>query len=293
MRLLILFLFLPFAASAEVNALWFNSGMNNRDVTFSPDGTTMLTSILTPRNGAAVIAISRLQDGTWSPLEVAPFSGQHMDIEPAFSPAGDRLLFASRRPKPDRDGTDWDIWQVGFSEGRWGEPQNLGPPVNTPGNEFYPSVAASGNLYFTATRDEGEGGEDIFVALPNDGRYDAVKSLGPPVNSQAFEFNAFIAADESWLLFGAQGRPGETGGGDIYISYRVNGQFGEPRLLSAPVNSARLDYCPTVFNNRLYFTSERIIDVDLSDMTSLEQLYESPGNGLGDVYWIPFDQIHD
>jgi Tol biopolymer transport system component len=291
--ILLPFFLTPVTGLAEVHSLWFNSGMNNRDITFSPDGKVMLTTILAPKNVSAAIAISHLQNGDWSPLEIAPFSGVHMDIEAAFSPDGKMVYFASKRPKPDREGSDWDLWQVPYDDGKWGKPVNLGAPVNSPGNEFYPSVAANGNLYFTATREDGAGGEDIYRALPDEGGYPTVENIGAPVNSPGFEFNAFIAPDESYLLFGSQGREGETGGGDIFISYRKAGTFTEPRLLPASVNTHRLDYCPTVFRDRLYFTSERLGDIDLATMEKLLRFHDSPANGLGDVYWISMDEIHD
>ena len=276
---------------ASPNALWINSGMNNRDITFSPDGSVLLTTIMAPKHQSAVIVISQQENGQWSPLEVAPFSGQFPDIEPAFSPDGKMLFFASRRPKPGRTGTDWDLWQVSFDEDKWGTPVNLGTAINTEGDEFYPSVTMAGTVYFTATRHDTIGKEDLYRSLLTNEGYTSVENIGSPVNSDAYEFNAFIDPEESYLIFGAQGRTGEIGGGDLYISYRVDGTFGEPRRLSSLVNTTRLDYCPTVFNNRLYFTSERMNDSDLSSMERVRALYQNSGNGFGDIYWLEFDEI--
>lgn len=272
--------------------MWFNSGMNNRDITFSPDGDVLLTTIVAPRQQAAIIAVSYKYDDIWSPLKVAPFSGEFMDIEPAFSPDGAYVYFASKRPKPDRAGEDWDLWRVAFDVPDWGEPEHLGNVVNSEGNEFYPSLTREGKLYFTATREDSLGTEDIYRALPDEnGLFKSVENVGAPVNSPAFEFNAFIAPDESYLIFGAQRRPDEIGGGDLYISYREEKLFTEPLLLSAPVNTGRLDYCPTVWQDRLYFTTESQSDTLVKNIVDMEKLYLSPGNGLGDVYWISLEEI--
>ncbi len=271
---------------------WVSSGMNNRDITFSPDGKVLLTTITSPKNHFSAIAISVKRAGTWSSLEIAPFSGHYQDIEAIFSPDGKQVFFASTRPKPDREGSDWDIWRLNYEKGNWSEPVNLGEPVNSSGAEFYPSVAANGNLYFTATREQGLGSEDIYRAVYEKGRYNRIENLGPGVNSQAFEFNAFVAPDESYLIFGSQGREGEVGGGDLYISRAHEGRFEDARLLNREINTSRLDYCPSVFQGRLYFTSERMTSSpDLSDFEALQHTMNGPGNGLGDIYSIPFDAV--
>jgi len=88
--------------AAEKSPVWFNSGINNRDITFSPDGNLILTTVVAPKNQFSVIAMSENIDGRWSALETAPFSGEFQDIEAAFHPNGNWVYFASKRPKPDR-----------------------------------------------------------------------------------------------------------------------------------------------------------------------------------------------
>ena len=287
----VILLLLPNLLQAELAPAWFNSGMNNRDITFSPDGSIMLTTITAPRHQSAVIAISQRKGKTWSPLEVVPFSGSYPDIEPAFAPDGQYLYFASKRPKPGREGSDWDLWRVAFTDNQWGRPEHLGDAINTQGNEFYPSLTRSGKLYFTATREDTVGREDIYVAHQVEGKFIHVENVGSPVNSAVDEFNAFIAPDESYLLFGAHRREGEIGGGDIYYSRKTATGFSEPILLPAPVNTDRLDYCPSVANGRLYFTSERFGSADLTTMPGVEKAYQSPGNGFGDIYSVNIDAI--
>jgi len=275
----------------EKSPVWFNSGMNNRDITFSPDGNLILTTVVAPKNHFSVIAMSENIDGRWSALETAPFSGEFQDIEAAFHPNGDWVYFASKRPKPDRDGTDWDLWRVSYSSDGWGEPEHLGDSVNTDKNEFYPSLTKNGTLYFTATREDSLGHEDLYRSPQSDGRHTLVENVGGPVNSPAYEFNAFIAPDESYLIFGGQLREGEVGGGDLYISHRENGSFKKPALLGSNINTPQLDYCPMVFGDQFYFTSEAPIETDLRSVRNIERWYQSPGNGLGDVYSVPMTDI--
>ncbi len=278
---------------------WINTGLNNRDLTISPDGHTLLSTIMSPTNRFAVILVSHQRDGKWSAPEIAPFSGTWPDIEPMFTPDGKRLYFASKRPKPDRDSTDWDIWSVTFDQGRWSEPDNPGPPINSAGNEFYPSITSGGSLYFTAERESDDpniGGEDIWRALPdpkNPGQFLHAEPVPGAVNTKQSEFNAFISADDDFLIFGATGRDNEMGGGDLYISRAdANGQFGPGILLPAPINSPSLDYCPYIRGDSFYFTSQRPTDNKLAESyETLKQAYESPGNGLGDIYSVPTQML--
>ena len=296
----------PFAskAMAEPVPLWFNSGMNNRDISFSPPGDVVLTTIVSPKNLFSAIAVSFRRDGKWSELEIAPFSGKYQDIEAFFTPDGSQVLFASKRPKPDREGDDWDLWRVSYSKGDFGMPEALPSVINSTGDEFYPSQANNGNLYFTATRNK-ETREDIYRAVMEDGEYTRIERLGDGVNSSTWEFNAFIDPDERYLIFGSQRREGEIGGGDLYISYRQSGKFQEAQILPDSVNTKRLGYCPLVFDNRFYFTSERTTPIGSSiknsfkssktnsplNMKKLTAQFTSPGNGLGDVYSIPLSEI--
>jgi len=275
-----------------------NSGMNNRDITISPDGKTLYTSVTSPKNDHAVILQSHLENGVWRKPELAPFSGQYPDIEPMYSPDGSKLFFASKRPKPDREGDDWDIWYMVKTGQHWSTPKNAGPEVNSTGNEFYPSIAANGNLYFTATREDGVDSEDIYVARqlkegPDSATYSKAEVVKGQVNTKTYEFNAFVAADESYLIYGSQRREGEIGGGDIYISFRDSeGKFGEGALLPVTVNTNKLDYCPYVWRDTFFFTSERRVVLDnIESATMLKQKFNAPGNGLGDIYSIKLDQI--
>lgn len=288
-----LILILPLFGTAKEPA-WFNTSMNNRDITFSPSGDVMLTTIMAPKNLHSLIAMSVKTNGDWSPLEVVPFSGQYPDIEPAFSPDGSYLYFASKRPVPDDEKASWDIWRVSYEQenNSFGEPENLGAPVNSSGNEFYPSLTRDGVLYFTATQEGGLGKEDLYRATPNDtGHFSSVENVGAPVNSEAYEFNAFIDPDENYLIFGSQGRASAIGGGDLYISFNSNGDFQAPVLLPAPINTPKLDYCPTVYDGRFYFTSEQPGTNLPKSMAGMSDWYKSPGNGLGDIYSVHLAQL--
>ena len=265
-----------------------------RDMAISPDGKELYFTLVTPRNRFSAIMHCKNQNGSWSEPAIASFSGKFRDLEPAFSPDGNRLYFASNRPiDGDSIIEDMDLWYVERSDNGWNVPVHLDSIINTRAEEFYPSLAANGNLYFTATYPESKGREDIFFSEWKDGQYLRPISLDTMINTSLFEFNAFVAPDESYLIFSSFGREDGTGGGDLYISKKdENGRWAQ----SVPVekvNSKRLDYSPFVLGDSiLFFTSERTnFDNEINnpfDADSFFEVLNNPQNGEGDIYSIRF-----
>ena len=117
------------------------------------------------------IACAKKVKEKWSEPKLVPFTSKHRDIEPFLSSDGLKLYFASNRPLHDSISTskDYDIWYVERknSNEEWSSPINLGKPVNTSSDEFYPSVAANCNLYFTSEGLDSLGKDDIFCSKWN------------------------------------------------------------------------------------------------------------------------------
>lgn len=270
-----------------------STGLFERDAALSPDGRTFAFTVLLSGRRGTIVLMERRGDA-WSKPEVAPFSGTWSDVEPAFSPDGKRLWFASDRPaRPgDKEKKDVDLWFVERTATGWGEPANPGPPLNSERNEFYPSVTRDGAVYFTVGKPSKPADEDIFVARPSGTGFRAPENLGPAVNSDGPEFNAFIDPGERYLLYTAWGRPGGSGGGDLYVSFRKkDGSWAPAVNLGSGVNSDSLDYCPSVSPDGrvLFFTSKRRAALPAGEPLTYEgirRLQNEPGNGLGDVYQV-------
>jgi Tol biopolymer transport system component len=275
-----------------------SSDLPERDITIAPDGSEMFYTLQGNRNSfSAIVYRTRQPDNTWSLPEVAPFSGKFGDLEPAFSPDGRKLFFSSNRPVTGDKVKDYDIWLVEKVNGKWSAPRNAGEQVNTPADEFYPSVATNGNVYFTAEYKKGIGKEDIYVARWINGTFAESIALDTAVNSMRWEFNAFISPDEQFILFTSYGRKDDMGGGDLYMSQKgADGNWQPARHLTM-LNSAVIDYCPFVsFDKKvLFFTSARH---DIPKAFAKPQSYEAfvnlarqAQNGLDNIYWISFQEV--
>ena len=172
----------------------------------------------------------------------------------AFSPDGQWIYFSSDRPISGNEKKDFDIWRVKrLPSGKWGEPENLGPNVNSAKDEFYPSVTRSGNLYFTAELPQGRGSEDIVVCKPDGTGFGKPELLPEDIDTKFDEFNAFIDPDEQFILFSSYGRENDMGGGDLYMSRKdAQGNWLPSHHLPVPLNSGSLDYCPYVTPDKTY-----------------------------------------
>ncbi len=109
------------------------------------------------RNAKGAIYYAVKKSGTWSSPKLVSFSGTYDDNSPHLTADGQTLYFISQRPSSLDDLSD-DIWKVEKKEdGAWGEPVNLGYPINSPETEYSPCTDTQGNLYFASTRPGGLG----------------------------------------------------------------------------------------------------------------------------------------
>jgi len=221
-----------------------STSMNERDITFTPDGKEMYYSM--HGEGFFLILYSKQENGIWTSPRVAPFSGQYNDIEASIAPDGQRLFFTSDRPRAEGDTRiDNNIWFVERLGDGWGEPQCLGEVINSNESEYYPSLTKDGTLYFTGSYPGGNGAEDLYRSRLVDGQYQAPENLGEPINSPEGEYNAFIAPDESYLIFGRNGL--------TWISFRQpDGTWTNPLNIDIEMGLGDVGWSPYVSYDEKY-----------------------------------------
>ncbi len=234
-------------------------------------------------------------NGIWSPPSIAPFSGKSRDLEAFFSTDGKTVFFSSDRQINDADSiNDFDIWKVEKEKSGWGDPINLGTTINSLKNEFYPSVTRTGNIYFTIEPINGYGEEDIVLCRNVNGKYLEREILDTTINTAGDEFNAYVNAEETFIIFTSyKGRSDEQGGGDLYISNKHDNKWSTAVNIKA-VNSPYLDYCPFVTRNNktLFFASNRNTMAQKKSTTykDLLEMLKSSGNSSDDIYWIDLEK---
>ena len=210
-------------------------------VALSPDGKELY---FTRRRdgGENTIMVSRWGKDGWTAPEVAAFNQGFPSNEPYITPDGRRLYYGSNRTRPGADRAEYAIWVVErTASGAWGEPRYHGPGM-------FVSAARNGHLYMTdVTRIVGP--DRPVVVYPRAGNgYGAPQRLGGGVNSPAVADHAFVAPDESYVLFDSPNRPGGQGGyGDLYICFKKpDGTWGEALNLGDDINTPATEFGPMV-----------------------------------------------
>ena len=267
------------------------------DAGFAPDGRTVYFTKDHIGQRLGVIVSSHFDGARWSQPEVVSFSGRYTDYDPFVTADGSRLFFSSNRPVSGGGKKDFDIWVAERAGNGWGEPRNLGAPINTLQDEFYPTVAADGTLYFSSTRPDTKGRSDIYRSRFRNGAFEAPENLGDAINTSATEVDSAIAPDQSFIVFAGIGRPDDLGGGDLYLSRNINGAWTPATHIGAGVNSPSREYCPSISPDGRYFffTSFRGFgdSVPAAPWTfaDFRRGMTSVLNGFGNVYQIDMSAV--
>lgn len=166
------------------------------------------------RDSSCDLYVAEWVDGQWSmPMPLSQsINTRNWESQPCVSSDGRELYFVSRRAG------NADIFRcLRNANGSWGEPQNIGAPINTPGTEMAPFLHPDGHtLYFSSDKHVGMGGFDLFMSRRGeDGQWQEPVNLGFPINTQGDEINFFVAADGKTAFISSQ-REGGNGGYDIY-----------------------------------------------------------------------------
>jgi Tol biopolymer transport system component len=291
----------PRASGPELyGAGLFSTGQWDFFMAFSPDQTLVLFCRANDDFSAYEIYETRREVGEpWRAPAKPAFAASWSNADPHISPDGRTLFFVSNRPGPGDSvpSKSYDIWTASLEAGgTWSEPRRLGPPISLPGgDEWSPSVAANGDLYFGSDRPGGSGGLDLYVARRVHGAYRAPENLGPVINSAKDDVEPWIAPDESYLIFSAIGRPDSTGRYDLYLSRRSGGAWQRPAPL-AGVNTHWNEFNQSVSPDGqwLYFSSTRPHTGPLGerfDTPRNEASVAGIGNGKGDIYRIPMGDL--
>ena len=158
---------------------------------FTRDGKTMYFTYSKPVNGqdlGAKIFTSTRASGEWSePQEVVLFKDSSITVgHPALCATEDTLYFVSDAPG-GYGGKD--IWFVEQNGSEWSVPVNLGPQINTSGDELFPTLRTNGELYFASTGHPGYGGLDLFKAVRDTMAVDSLSGMGWIVDNMGAPFN--------------------------------------------------------------------------------------------------------
>lgn len=174
---------------------------------------------------------------SWEELDKLSFCSKEFSYcHPTLSADGQRLYFASDCPGGFGG---MDIYVSQKLGNKWGEPVNLGPIVNTAGNEIFPFISQKDKLFFASEGHKGIGGLDVFVVEKteeaNENAWSNRKNIGKPFNSKKDDFGFYINAEETSGYISSN-RPGGAGQDDIY-AWEKTEEVEEDPFDPSPKNS--------------------------------------------------------
>lgn len=196
-----------------------NSNDNEGAQCISQDGRIMFFTACNREDGGGRCDLYMCvnKNGKWSkPRNMGPtVNSGAWEGQPTFSIDGKTLYFVSNR-KGGYGGMD--IWKTTFGNGRWTEPVNLGPEINTEWDEMSPFIHFDDRtLYFSSNRPEGMGGFDLFVSSHeyDGGPWGKPENLGYPINTEGDDNNLIVSADGRTAIYASE-REGGYGKMDLY-----------------------------------------------------------------------------
>ena len=219
------------------------------------------------KGGDISVMVSHLIGGLWSAPAMAAFSGKYRDLEPAFSPDGKYLIFASNRPQIEGDslldgnynkgvqkGKGGNLWKVKITKKGAGVPERLPHVINANGSVFSPAVAGDGSIYFMRA-DSGKGFH-IYRSQLTNGQFE--KPERAPFSIDAFgDYDPAVAPDESFIIY-STGRPPAPHTSDLFIVFKNGNTWGNPidlrSILGDKVHGVEARLSPNL--KTLYFTNQ-------------------------------------
>ncbi|HET9788207.1 MAG TPA: hypothetical protein VFP47_13790, partial [Pyrinomonadaceae bacterium] len=220
--------------------------------------------------------VSAKHFGDWGiPVNAESIPGTSSDLNstanegyPIMSPDGLTLYIVSDRPS-GMGALDILAAHRASTDDAWGDPENLGLPINSSANDWSPTPVPGHGLFFVSTRTDSCGLDDIYFTRFKNGAWEEPQNVGCQINSAAFDFGPSYFEDESGnaILYFSSNRTGgfEAGGTDQDIYFSIN--FG-PAQLAPGLNTAFNDVRPYVRKDGLeiVFDSNRLGGFGLLDI---------------------------
>jgi len=236
-----------------------NDGVGQFDTKFSHFYFTRCYNESKKKNGCQIFMTSRIGTSNWGEPEKVELGGDSTSIYGHPSVATGDVIYFSADVPGSVGGKD--IWRASKKNGKWTK-ENLGPVINTPGNELFPFIRDDSILYFASDGHPGMGGFDIFKSVYSKGKWSTPENMKSPINSPADDFGMVFNAEESEQGLFSSNRPGGKGRDDIYsfvippIYYTLEGTVTDDRSL-LPLQGAEVRAVGTNGRTFKYTTDDK------------------------------------
>jgi len=241
---------------------------------FHPNEKELYFSASLRKIQAEAIMVSKKKKGIWSKPKRLEIFGDSKEFDSFITQDGKKLFYCSDRKVRATDTIkNADIWMMERKGSSWGKPVHLGNEVNSPKNDWFPTVSNKGMLVFSPS--DGREAQIVYSVL-KDGVYQKPIPFGEEINSpKSYNYDPLIAPDESFLIFASR-REGNLGGADLYISFKKdNGTWTQAKNMGDVINTKTTDYAASLSPDGKYF------------------FYTSNSLGSSDIYWVSSQVIEN
>lgn len=220
--------------------------------------------------------------GRSKPLALNITRGNNMAY-PAFSNDGETILFVSDMPGGFGGS---DLYYARKTDNGWGDPINAGSVINTPGNEGFPFVAASGKIYFASSGRHDSQGMDLYHTFLTDRGFTEPMRLDSPFNTEHDDFGLYISDDEQWgyLCSNREGRDRIYYFESLFPTFPVAEPFEEDSYCFSFYESSTENYDTLQFGFRWHFS-------DGNTRQGVEVDHCFPGSGSYKVSLDVYDRV--
>ena len=213
------------------------------------------------------LMVTKKKNGVWTKPKRLEIFGDTREFDSFITQDGKKLFYCSNRKVRETDTIqNADIWMMERKGNSWGKPVHLGNEVNSPKNDWFPTVSNKGMLVFSPSI--GRDGKIVYSTMKN-GVYQKPIPFGEEINApKSYNYDPLIAPDESFLIFASR-REGNLGGADLYISFKKDdGTWTQAKNMGDTINSKTTDYAASLSpdGKYLFFTSNSL--------------------GSSDIYWV-------
>lgn len=204
------------------------------------------------KNGCGISRINRTGTASWGEPEKVELGGDSSSVygQPSVTSDEGTIYFAAELPGGYGGKDIWMATRKGgkSSKGKsreYSTPKNLGPKINTPGDEMFPFIRNDSILYFASNGLKGMGGLDIFRSLSDSGKWSIPENMKYPINTFADDFAIVFNPDEPEEGYFSSNRPGGKGRDDIYsfvvppLLFTLEGNITDDRTLQ-PLQGAKV-----------------------------------------------------
>jgi ankyrin repeat protein len=239
----------------------------NHTAMFHPNENEFYFTSSLRKINAEAIMVTKKEKGKWTKPERLEIFGDSKEFDSFITHDGKRLFYCSNRKVRETDTiVNADIWMMEREGNSWGKPIHLGNEVNSPKNDWFPTISKKGTLVFSPSM--GREGKIVYSRM-KEGIYQKPIPFGENINSpKSYNYDPLIAPDESYLIFASR-REGNKGGADLYISFKLeDGTWSKAKNMGDVINTKTTDYAASLSPDGKYF------------------FYTSNLGGSSDIYWV-------